>query len=262
MILDEILASKSQEIKALKSKTTLTAYETKARAAAFRPRPFKQALQGPANQPRFILELKKASPSEGILRNEFKPLELAKQFEAEGASAISVLTESQFFMGERETPKRIRPFTRIPLLRKDFIVDPFQIFETVLLEADSFLLIVLALKTHALRELIELGHEFGLEPLVEVHSELELDRAFEAGAKIIGINTRDLTTLKIHRELPIKLLKKVPSNLITVIESGIESHEDVQYYQAYGAQCFLIGSTLMKARDISAKMKELRGIKE
>jgi indole-3-glycerol phosphate synthase len=206
-----------------------------------------------------IAELKKASPSRGLLRAEFDPVALAKGFETAGASALSVLTEEEFFQGDLKHLKVARAAVGVPVLRKDFIVDPWQVWEARATNADSFLLIVAALDDVRLAELLALGRELGMEPLVEVHTREELARALAAGARILGVNNRDLRTLAIRVETSYDLIEAVPDECIAVAESGLRTHEDLKRLRAAGFDAFLIGEHLMLQPDPAAALRSLLG---
>lgn len=258
MALNEILERKREEIEELKRRIPLS----KVRAMIDKLDGSKRPLEAALTKKRklhLICEMKKASPSEGLLRARFQPKILAQEFEAAGASAISVLTERHYFKGSPETLKHIRPFTTIPILRKDFILDPFQVYETALLGADAFLVIAMLLTEAELKQMIELAHELKMDVLVEVHTKEELDKALSAGAKIIGINNRNLETLQIDLSVSENLLRFIPKGMLVIIESGIETREQIDRYQSMGAHCFLIGTSLMKAQDVKAKILELSG---
>ncbi|OGX06077.1 MAG: hypothetical protein A3G87_02510 [Omnitrophica bacterium RIFCSPLOWO2_12_FULL_50_11] len=258
MILDNILEHKRREVEALKTKLPLRRMEEKARSVQGPKRSLARALSG-AGRVHLICELKKQSPSAGLLREHFIPTKLAKQFESSGASALSVLTETKYFKGHPETLRQIRPATTIPILRKDFLVERYQVYETAWREADAYLLIAMILSDKTLKVLLRLGNDLGLEALVEVHTERELDRALRAGANLVGINSRNLKTLGIDDSVPERLFPKIPKEITTVIESGIQSSHDIQRYQEMGANCFLIGTALMKCDNIEKKMAELKG---
>ena len=179
-----------------------------------------------------IAELKKASPSAGLLRAAFDPAALARGFEEAGAAALSVLTEEEFFQGALAHMRDARAATSLPVLRKDFIVDPWQVWEARAANADSFLLIVAALEPAALAELLALGRELGMEPLVEVHTAEELDVALAAGARIVGVNNRDLHTLEVRVETSFELIAAIPDDCIAVSESGLRSAEDLARLRA------------------------------
>jgi indole-3-glycerol phosphate synthase len=196
-----------------------------------------------------IAELKPASPSRGIIRERFEPVELAQALESAGAGALSVLTEGEFFGGSLKNLRDARKAIHLPVLRKDFIFDPWQVWETRANDADSFLLIVATLQDGLLRDLIELGRELGMEPLVEVHTGEELDRALGAGAKIIGVNNRDLKTLNVRVETSLDLIGRIPEECVAVSESGLGSHDDLKKLRTAGFDAFLIGTHLMLAQD-------------
>ncbi len=209
-----------------------------------------------------IAELKKASPSEGILREDFQPLRIANFYEYAGACAISILTEPHFFKGRPSYLKTVRQVTKLPLLRKDFLFERYQLYETALLEADAFLLIASILSEEELKDLIALGKELQMDALVEVHSDAELKKALEAGAGIIGINNRDLKTLKVDPDMAKKLIPHIPKGIPIVVESGLRTHQELMTYKSIGANAFLIGSVLMKSKDIPATLGQLLGKKE
>lgn len=201
-----------------------------------------------------IAELKPASPSKGTLREPFDPVELARSFEATGAAALSVLTEGEFFRGSLKNLRDARKEVSLPVLRKDFIFDPWQIWETRANDADSFLLIVAALSDGALRDLIGLGRELKMEPLVEVHSAAEVERALTAGAHIVGVNNRDLRTLQVRTETSFELIEHIPEACIAVSESGLRTHDDLEHLRGAGFDAFLIGETLMLAANPAAAL--------
>ena len=204
-----------------------------------------------------IAELKKASPSRGLLREVYQPVKIAAELEASGAAALSVLTEEDFFQGSLADLKEVSKATKIPILRKDFIVDPWQVWETRAANADAFLLIVAILDDDALRHLLALGRELGMEALVEAHSREELSRAIGAGAKIIGVNNRDLKTLEVRVETSLELAELIPEECVAVSESGIRSHADLVRMQRVGFDAFLVGEHLMTAPDAGAGLTNL-----
>ena len=206
-----------------------------------------------------IAELKKASPSRGLLRADFDPVALAEGFEAAGAAALSVLTEEEFFQGDLKYMRDARAKVTVPVLRKDFIIDPWQVWEARATNADSFLLIVAALPDSVLAELLALGRELGMEPLVEVHTAAELDRALAAGARIVGVNNRDLRTLEVRLETSYALIEAIPDRCIAVCESGLRSHEQLRELRAAGFDGFLIGEYLMLQKDPAAALRALLG---
>jgi indole-3-glycerol phosphate synthase len=206
-----------------------------------------------------IAELKKASPSRGVIRAEFDPVALAKTLEAAGAAALSVLTEEEFFQGDLKYMRDARAAVGVPVLRKDFIVDPWQVWEARATDADSFLLIVAALSDGLLSELLVLGRELGMEALVEVHTREELARALAAGARIIGVNNRDLRTLEVRIETSDELIEAIPDKCIAICESGLRSHSDLVRLRSAGFDAFLIGEHLMVQPDPAAALRALLG---
>ncbi|HXW62178.1 MAG TPA: indole-3-glycerol phosphate synthase TrpC [Candidatus Acidoferrales bacterium] len=206
-----------------------------------------------------IAELKKASPSRGLIRPEYRPAELAPLLEAAGAAALSVLTEEDFFSGSLGDMKAVHAVTQIPVLRKDFIIDPWQVWESRAAGADSFLLITAILTDEALGEMVELGRSLGMEPLVEVHSREELDRAVAARARIIGVNNRDLRNFEVQLDTSLDLVHAIPEDCLAVSESGLSTHEDLARMRRAGFDAFLIGEYLMKEADPSVPLRGLLG---
>jgi indole-3-glycerol phosphate synthase len=215
-------------------------------------RDFPAALR--SNSLNIIAELKPASPSKGILRDPFHPVELARSLEAAGAAVLSVLTEGEFFRGSLKNLRDARNAVKLPVFRKDFIFDPWQVWETRANDADSFLLIVAALGDELLRDLILLGREIGMEPLVEVHTDLELGRALAADARIVGVNNRDLKTLALRVETSFDLIDRIPDSCIAVSESGLRTHDDLAKLRIAGFDAFLIGESLMLSSDPAAAL--------
>ena len=206
-----------------------------------------------------IAELKPASPSKGILRDPFHPVELARTLEAAGAAVLSVLTEGEFFRGSLKNLRDARNAVKLPVFRKDFIFDPWQVWETRANDADSFLLIVAALNDELLRDLIALGRELRMEPLVEVHTAAELDRALGAGARIVGVNNRDLKTLDLRVDTSFELIERIPEVCIAVSESGLRTHDDLAKLRKAGFDAFLIGESLMLSPDPAAALGAFLG---
>jgi indole-3-glycerol phosphate synthase len=204
-----------------------------------------------------IAELKPASPSRGVIRDPFDAPALGKALEIAGAAVLSVLTEGEFFRGSLKNLRDARKEVALPVLRKDFIFDPWQVWESRANDADSFLLIVAALADQQLRDLIALGRELGMEPLVEVHTREELDRALVAGARIIGVNNRDLKTLAVRMETSYELIERIPGECFAVAESGLRSHADLKNLRAAGFDAFLIGEHLMLSPDPGAALRSL-----
>jgi indole-3-glycerol phosphate synthase len=209
---------------------------------------------------RIIAEVKKASPSKGLICAEFDPIRIARTYAENQAAAISVLTDNKYFQGSIDYLNDINHALgpgRPPLLRKDFIIDPYQIYETRAYGADALLLIVAVLTARELKLLLDLSRQLQLNCLVEIHTESEINTALQAGASIIGINNRDLRTFQVDFSTTERLRPLIPSDKIVVSESGIRNHSDMQKLQELGVQAALIGETLMTAQDITLKMREL-----
>lgn len=225
------------------------------------PRDFSGALTRPSVN--VIAELKRASPSRGVLRPEFDARALAIELETRGAAALSVLTEEEFFQGSLQDMKIARAATALPVLRKDFIVDPWQVWESRATEADAFLLIAAAFRSPAgdalLRELLDLGRDLGIDALVEVHTREELSRALAAGARMIGVNNRDLRTLEVDLGTSFELIEAIPDDCTAVSESGIRSAADIAQLRAAGFDAFLVGEHLMQSADPAVALGQLLG---
>ncbi len=205
-----------------------------------------------------MAEIKKASPSAGLIRPDFDHRSIASDYEASGlVDAISILTESKYFQGDLAFIKEIKAITTIPLFRKDFIFDEYQIYESYLAEADALLLIAAALESEQLKHLLEVTRSLGLSALVETHSREEIDQALDAGANIIGINARDLKTFELHKNLFSELVGFLPKNTVKVAESGLENEHDVKKVYDAGADAVLIGTSIMKAQNIKEKIRQL-----
>jgi len=245
-VLDRILEARRAEVEHRKKVLPLTALKYGVKAAA-PPRDLSAALSKPGLN--VIAELKPASPSRGVIRDPFDPTELAKSLESAGAAALSVLTETEFFRGSLKNLRDARKAAALPVLRKDFIFDVWQVWEARANDADSFLLIVAALNDTQICELLAQGRELGMEPLVEVHTRQELDRALAADAKIIGVNNRDLKNFEVRVQTSLDLIDHIPESCIAVSESGIRTHGDLMKLQAAGFDAFLIGVQLMLAAD-------------
>ena len=258
-ILKRIFEKKTERLKEVKSKVSPA--EIKAMAMdSPPPLDFLSAIKRAKGKPiNYICEIKRTSPSKGLIREDFNPLEIASIYRESGASAISVLTEEDFFQGSPEYLKIVRTAVDIPLLRKDFVFDEYQIFEARAWGADAVLLIAAMLSRSQAEELSGLASELGLSVLFEVHHWRELDTAMLLDMPIIGINNRNLKTLKVDLNTTVELLKDVPPDRVVVSESGISTREDVQFISACRVDAVLIGTALMKAKDIRAKIKELFG---
>jgi len=257
MILEQIVADNLNELEARKLSFPLAELR---RTALEQPPPldFASVLRG--DHIRLIAEVKKASPSRGVIRHDFNSVEIARTYTSNGASAISVLTEFRYFQGSLDYLKDIEKALgnkRPPLLRKDFIGDPYQIYQSRAYGADSLLLIVAILTPGRLEELLGLSRELGMSCLVEVHNEAELEIALKSGARIIGINNRDLNTFTVDLATTQRLRPLIPPDRIVVSESGIKDSSDMEKLKSWGVDAVLIGESLMSAPDIAAKMKEL-----
>lgn len=256
MILQKIIAHKKVELASCKEKTPLKALEESLPGSPA-PRPFAPALRR-RGQVAIIAEAKKASPSKGILCQDFDPVKIALEYEQAGAAAISVLTEEKFFLGQPSYLTQVRQATGIPVLRKDFIIDPYQIYESRVLGADAVLLIAAVLSGEQLAELRMLAASLGMSSLVEVHTEMELALALSAGADIIGINNRDLNTFETDLNKTFSLLGLINDKRITVVsESGIKTHADIMKLKEGGVHAALVGEALVRSADPGEALKEL-----
>jgi indole-3-glycerol phosphate synthase len=271
-ILDTIVEDKQREVARLPQRPVSAADLQAALAARGGRRDFADALRNPKRGPvALIAEVKKASPSAGVIRPDFDPVRIAREYEAAGASCLSVLTDEKFFQGSLEYLQQVRGAVQLPLLRKDFIIDERQILEAVEWGADAILLIVAVLSDAQLRRFHELATGSGLAALVEVHDEAELDRALNAGAELIGVNNRNLKTFQVDLATTERLAARLhcsPRNTqhatrhpppLLVAESGIHTRADVERLAKCGAQAILVGESLMKHADIGAKVHELLG---
>ena len=255
MILDQIVKAKKIEVEKSKRMYPLSAVKEGLKNTT-PARNFRKALGD--GEGAIIAEVKRKSPSKGTIRENFDPLEISDIYEKGGAAAISVLTDEPFFGGKKEFLTKIKEKVSLPVLRKDFIVDPYQVYETKRLGADAILLIARILQK-GLGDYIRLAEGLDLFPLVEVHSEGDLNFALAAGAELIGINNRDLNTFETGLQASLKLASLVPQGKIVIAESGIQSRKDIEFLMQSGIHAFLIGETLMKADDIAEKLRELRG---
>ncbi len=253
-MLNRIVAQKREEVEQRKRSLPISTLKERL-ARRKKPLDFASALSGDST--RLIAEVKRASPSRGLLCPNFNPVALAKTYAQGGAAAISVLTEINYFEGSIDHLTAIREEVRLPLLRKDFIFDGYQIYESGAYGADALLLIVAILSQEQLEELLSLTHSLGLSCLVEVHNEAEVERALLSGAEIIGINNRDLNTFTVDINTTRRLRPLIPKERIVVSESGIRSREDIEKLEGWGVNAVLMGETLVTAGDIPAKMREL-----
>lgn len=256
--LEKVVADKKKEVEELKERIKEDRLRQEVSEGEKR-RSFSGALQA-GNGPRIIGELKRSSPSRGLIRDPFSPAHLAGELEAGGAVALSVLTEEPNFGGSLQFLREARKASGLPLLRKDFIVDPYQVVESRAWGADALLLIVAALDRDRLEELIRETHRMEMDCLVEVHSRDELDVALEAGATLVGINNRNLKTLEVEIGLTRELAPLVPEGVLTVAESGIRTREDISSLLPFGVDAFLIGEVLMASEHPGRKLRELLGV--
>ena len=257
-ILAKILARKAQEIAARSARIGMQAL-IKGMAAAPAVRDFAGALERRihAGRPAVIAEIKKASPSKGLLRADFRPADIALSYERGGAACLSVLTDVDFFQGADAHLQQARAACGLPVLRKDFMLDPYQVYEARVLGADCILLIVAALDDARLHTLAALAQDLGMDVLVEVHDARELTRALALNTRLIGINNRNLSTFETTLATTLDLLQHIPSNRTLVTESGIHTRADVARMRAQGVQAFLVGEAFMRAEDPGAKLAEI-----
>jgi len=257
-ILDEILAVKVEQIQAarqLRSENDLW------REAVARQdlRGFEAAIEDKIAQgkPAVIAEIKKASPSKGVLRENFHPAEIASSYAAGGATCLSVLTDVQFFQGSHDYLRQARAACALPVLRKDFMIDPYQVISARAMGADCILLIVAALETALMKELESCANELGLDVLVEIHDESELEEALKLETRLLGINNRNLKTFETSLDNTLRLLPQVPADKRVVTESGIFHKADVQQMRSHGVDAFLVGEAFMRAKDPGAALTDL-----
>lgn len=224
-----------------------------------KPKNFFQTLKNKddKNEVSLICEIKKASPSHGLIRENFDAVEIARAYENGGASCLSVLTDEKYFQGKNEYLREVRNASILPILRKDFIVDTYQIYEAKMLGADCVLLIVAMLDDAKLQELEQCALDAGLSVLIEVHSESELQRASKLKSKLLGINNRDLKTLEVNLKTSLTLSEQVPNDYVLVSESGIKSSVDIELLQQAGINCFLIGEHFMRQKDITKAVRDI-----
>jgi indole-3-glycerol phosphate synthase len=255
--LDRIVADKLKENNELFTSESLTEFRTRIERQP-QARSLKAALDQ-APPPAIIAEIKKASPSKGLLAPDLDPVTLALDYQANGAAALSVLTERKYFLGAPEFITELRPQIHIPILRKDFIVEMIQVYESAAIGADALLLIVSTLQVGMLRALLLLTQNLGLEALVEVYTKEELTRAIDAGATLIGVNHRNLRTFELDMNRVLDLAPLVPAGVTLVAASGLHQRQDLVRLEAAGIRAFLIGESLVKAANPGAKLRELRG---
>ncbi len=256
-ILDELAAHARERVAAAKREKPLEVIRRQALTLPKGDFAFENALKKPGVS--FICECKKASPSKGIITPDFPYLEIAREYEAAGADCLSVLTEPKWFLGSDRYLKEITGSVSLPCLRKDFTVDAYMIYEAKLMGASAVLLICSLLSENILREYISLCDELGLSALVETHDAEETGMALRAGARVIGVNNRNLKDFSVDTDLSRRLRALIPSDVVFVSESGVHSPEDIKKLREIGADAVLVGETLMRASDKAAKLIELRG---
>lgn len=256
MILDEIVEEREQQLQREMDNIPLEDMKEMALNSTWKNHGFKEALQKEGLS--VIAEVKKASPSKGVIAEDFRPVETAIAYEKAGAAAISCLTEEHYFKGGSKYFADIRAKVEIPMLRKDFIIDTYQIYEAKVLGADAILLIAAILEEETLKEFYQLGKELGMDCLVEVHNEEELKKVVACGCDIIGINNRNLKTFDVDLNTTSKLADKIPYEAVLVSESGMQNKEDLLNVRNQGADGVLIGETFMRSGNIDETMKELR----
>ncbi len=257
-ILQKILRRKAEEVAERAGRTSLAELDRRA-AAGLPPRGFVAALRAKleAGEPAVIAEVKKASPSKGVIREDFRPAEIAASYARGGAACLSVLTDIDFFQGADEYLVEAREASGLPVLRKDFIIDPYQIHEARAIGADCILLIAACLNDQQLWALTETAQDLKMDVLVEVHDAAELERVLPLGLSLIGINNRDLRTFETRLETTLGLLERIPQERIVVTESGIHTSADVALMRRHGVNAFLVGEAFMRAAEPGEKLAEL-----
>lgn len=258
MILDEIIRKTKDDLELRKSKFPLELLGRSLACNPYVPRPVSEILRS-NGEINIIAEVKKASPSKGVIRENFDPIEIAISYENGGAKAFSVLTEPHFFQGNLEYITQIRRYTKTPILRKDFIIDKYQLVEALVYGADFVLLIAKALSKKELKELLDYAYYLGLEALVEIHDKDDLVKSIFANAQIIGINHRNLEDFSMDMELCDKLIPLIPNTKIIVAESGLHSYEQLNLLNKNGVDAFLIGEHFMRQDNVENAIKTIRG---
>lgn len=255
--LKEIILKKKERIAF--AKQNIPEEELKVKVQALPPPgPFMKSINKP-NAISLIAEIKKASPSKGIIRENFNPQDIAKIYQEAGAQALSVLTEEDFFLGNPVYINEIKGAVELPIMRKDFIIEPYQIYESRLLGADAILLIADLLPKDKLTELLQIASELGLASLVELHTEKELKKVLGLKIPLIGINNRDLHTLEVDLKTTERLYPLIPKDKVVVVESGLRNYQDILFLKVLGVKAVLIGQAFMEAQDIKNKVEEIMG---
>jgi len=257
-ILKKILQRKVEEIAEATAKESLVDLTNRAKSA-LPVRGFIQSIENKiaANQAAVIAEIKKASPSKGVMRENFIPAEIAKSYEKGGAACLSILTDRDFFQGATQYLMQAREATSLPVIRKDFIIDPYQVYEARAMHADCILLIVSALEDAQLNELLALANDLQMDVLMEVHDREEMQRAIVSGAKLIGVNNRNLRTFDVNLQTTLDMLDMLPEDRILVTESGIHAPQDVKLMRENNVNSFLVGEAFMRADEPGEKLSEL-----
>jgi len=258
MILAEIIEEKRKSIQKAKDALSLDEIKSALSEKKIQKRNFKQAINQ-AHDINIIAEIKKASPTRGVIREEFDPNRIAQEYQINGAAAISILTEEKYFLGKLEYIRGVREVCSLPILRKDFILEEYQVYESALAEADAVLLIADILSKEEITNLSSIAKSLGLAVLCEAHSEEDLEKAISAKSDIIGINNRDLSTFKLSIDTTQNLIGLIPEGKVIVSESGIRSRSDTLFLKSLGVNAVLVGEVFMDADDIGAKVREFTG---
>lgn len=259
MILNKIVAYKRKELAVLKKKQPLVDLKKKVAALPKKRRIFLKALAS-GKAPAVIAEIKRRSPSKGLLRKNFDPKKIARDYQAGGASALSVLTDEKFFGGSADILRAVRREVKLPLLRKDFMIEEYQVYEARLMGADAILLIAAILSASKMKQLASLAEKLGMDALFEVHSRAELNKVKALKPRLLGVNNRNLKTFEVDIRTTEKLIKGKSGLGLIVSESGIQNHKDLLYLKGLGVRAVLVGETLMRQRDVKQALKRLRGV--
>ncbi len=257
-ILKKILETKAEEVARRKVRMPVSTLEEIAGGIEF-PRGFQNALQDKvlAGKPAIIAEIKKASPSKGVIRENFEPVAIGQDYTMNGATCLSVLTDKEYFQGSEAALQMVRETCPLPVLRKDFMIDPYQVYEARALGADCILLIVAALEDGQMHELADAAKKLGMDVLVEVHDAAELERALALETLLVGINNRNLRTFETSLQTTLDLKTRIPDDRVIITESGIHTQDDVKLMMDNGVYAFLVGEAFMRAESPGRKMREL-----
>lgn len=259
-ILNKILDTKHAEVAEAMKRKSLLSIQAEAHEAD-KPRDFVRAIQSriAAGRPAVIAEIKKASPSKGVIREDFRPAEIAASYAGHGAACLSVLTDEQYFQGSADYLKQARAACDLPVLRKDFMIDPYQVYEARAMGADCILLIAAALSLPRMRELETIAHDLGMAVLVEVHSGDELDLALQLETPLVGVNNRNLRTFEVTLDITLGLLSRIPKDRIVVTESGVFTQDDVALMRRHDVHTFLVGEAFMRQPDPGLELARVFG---